>query len=236
MGFFDRFRQQDNDTIKAEKLTIDDEADVDVDADIDEPDEFEKEAPADRETAGPFDVDEAPEGVPVIDFGALRVPARPGMGIRVEFREQTQAIVAIAIDLDGSSLQLQPFAAPRSSGIWGEVREQLLESMARQGAEAEVVDSPVGKAVVATIGKESAKQRTIKFLGVDGPRWFVRGVVSGPAARDEALLEQMVEVFRSVVVNRGSHAAPPRELLPMQMPDALAQQMQARQQAGGSAE
>lgn len=229
MGFFDRLRQRDEGTIKAERLSADDDA---AELDEFEDEDFEKEAPADREGSGPFDAAEAPEGN-YIDFGAIRIPAEEGMAIRVEFHQQTRAVVAVAIDLDGSTLQVQPFAAPRSSGLWREVRGQLTESLSAQGATTSTTETEVGTALVATMAaSEGAKQRTIKFLGVDGPRWFVRGVVSGPAARDEDLLAPLMKVFRGLIVVRGEQAAPPRDLLPMVMPDALAQQMQARAQAG----
>lgn len=227
MGLFDRLRQRDEDSIKAERLELDDDV---TSAEPDDDDELEvaKEAPADREIAGPFDEREAPERS-YIDFGALRVPAVDGMGIRVEFHETTRAVVGVAIDVDGSSLQVQAFAAPRSTGLWRTVRHQLGASLEEQGASVDEIETEVGTGLVATVSAEGGtKQRTLKFLGVDGPRWFVRGVVSGPAARDDKFFTEILEVFRGLVIVRGEQAIPPRDLLVMTMPDALAEQMRAR--------
>jgi hypothetical protein len=55
-------------------------------------------------------------------------------------------------------------------------------------------------------------------VGVDGPRWFLRGVISGDAAVDPQLGAVMEELFRSVVVVRGTAPMPPRDLIPLHMP------------------
>ena len=60
--------------------------------------------------------------------------------------------------------------------------------------------------------------RLARFIGVDGPRWFLRGVISGEAAVDVAAAEQVEELFRSVVVVRGTAPMPPRDLIPLRMP------------------
>ena len=60
--------------------------------------------------------------------------------------------------------------------------------------------------------------RLARFIGVDGPRWFLRGVISGAGAVDPAVAEQIDELFRSIVVVRGSTPMPPRELIPLKMP------------------
>ena len=54
---------------------------------------------------------------------------------------------------------------------------------------------------------------------MDGPRWFLRGVISGEAVLDnEEAAEAIDEVFRSVIVDRGDEPRPPRELLPLVVP------------------
>ena len=61
-------------------------------------------------------------------------------------------------------------------------------------------------------------ERQLKFFGADGPRWFLRGILSGQALQDEATSVVLDNVFRQLVVNRGLEALPPRELLPLVMP------------------
>ena len=58
------------------------------------------------------------------------------------------------------------------------------------------------------------------FAGIDGRRWFLRVVYSGSPAVDEEARAPFDEVLRSVVVARGDEPRAPRELLPLQMPEA----------------
>ena len=73
---------------------------------------------------------------------------------------------------------------------------------------------------------EPGGMRLVRFVGVDGPRWFVRGLFSGPAADggDQAAL--LEEVFRDVVVVRGEHPVPPREILELRLPPEARQALE----------
>ena len=57
-----------------------------------------------------------------------------------------------------------------------------------------------------------------RFLGIDGPRWFLRGVISGRGAIDDDAAAPLVAIFRNTVVVRGSDPMAPRELLPLRLP------------------
>ena len=48
-----------------------------------------------------------------------------------------------------------------------------------------------------------------RFVGVDGPRWFLRAVFSGRAAIDEEAAQPLIEVVRGTVVVRGDARWPP---------------------------
>ena len=58
-----------------------------------------------------------------------------------------------------------------------------------------------------------------RFIGVDGPRWFLRAVLSGRAAIDEDAASVLLDVVRATVVVRGDEAMAPRELLALRLPD-----------------
>ena len=60
--------------------------------------------------------------------------------------------------------------------------------------------------------------RVARFIGVDGPRWFLRGVVTGDGAVNAEAAAEIEDLFRSVVVVRGSTPMPPRDLIPLHMP------------------
>lgn len=195
----------------------------------------EEAAPAARattRTAGPWDEADAPEDdLPRIDLGALLVPVRDGMEVRVDVQEQT---VVAATLVDGhSAMQIHAFAAPKSSGIWLEVRDEIAESIRQNGGSTENVDGELGPELRARVPAEAAghppgaglAQQPMRFLGVDGPRWFLRGLLTGPAATDPTQARRLLEVFRGTIVVRGTDAMAPRDMLPLRLPkDALAQQ------------
>jgi len=176
-----------------------------------------KSEPEDRAENGPFDEAEANAVRPYVDLGGVKVVPRPDLGLRLEVEEESQRVVAVALDYAGSTLQVQPFAAPRSSGLWHEIREQIVDQIQRQGGTAESVEGPLGPEVRAEIPSPEGS-RLARFIGVDGPRWFLRGVISGQAAVEREAGEQIEELFRSIVVVRGTTPMPPRDLIPLHVP------------------
>lgn len=183
----------------------------------------DKSAPADRRTAGPLDVTEVQGVKPYVDFGSLRIPSRENLAMRLEVEESSQRIVAVSMDFAGSSLQLQAFAAPKNEGVWHEIRTQMRESLAAQGGETQERIGSLGPELIAKIplSDESGKQaghRLAKFIGVDGPKWFLRGVVGGAALNDARAAADIDDLFRSVVVVRSDVPLPPKDLLPLTIP------------------
>jgi hypothetical protein len=153
----------------------------------------------------------------------MRVASRENLQMRLEVEEATQRIVAVSMDLNGSSLQLQAFAAPKNEGIWHEIRTQMRQSIAAQGGETEERVGSLGPELVAKIPlTDEAGNRTghrlARFIGVDGPKWFLRGVIGGAALNDARAAADIDDLFRSVVVVRGDVPLPPKDLLPLTIP------------------
>lgn len=185
--------------------------------------EFEapKSAPVDREFTGPFDESEANAARPYIDLGSIKILPREGLNIRLEVEENGQRVVAAGLDFLDSTLQVQPFAAPRTVGLWEEIRAQIVAQVESQGGQVIDRDGAFGPEVLAQIpvtGDNAGEVRLARFIGVDGPRWFLRGVISGAGATDPEVAEQIDELFRGIVVVRGNQPMPPRELIPLKMP------------------
>jgi len=183
----------------------------------------DKSAPADRDENGPLDETEANLVRPYVDLGGVKILPREGLHLRLEVEEDSQRVVAVGLDFDESTLQVQPFAAPRSTGLWHEIRAQIAEQIEQQGGVVTEVDGPFGpelRAQVPVIGGAGVTDgaRAARFVGVDGPRWFLRGVIAGKAAEQPDDAEDIEELFRSVVVVRGTTPMPPRDLIPLHMP------------------
>lgn len=188
-----------------------------IDDQLDE-ESYEKSAPEDRSEAGPLDEAEAPVR-PYIDLGGLRIVPRQGQQMRLEVEEATKRVVAVTLEHEGSTVQLQPFAAPRSEGIWGAVRAVVSEQLTRQGATVEEAEGLLGPELRCTLQPgPDGQPRAVRVIGVDGPRWMLQGIVGGKAATDEAAVAGIVEIYRSTIVCRGETPMPPRELIPLHAP------------------
>ena len=176
----------------------------------------------DRALHGPLDLSEIENTDGYVDLGALLVTPREGLSLRLEVEESTSRVIAVTLDLNGSSLQLQAFAASRSDKLWNDIREQIGESVGAQGGEVEILEGIFGKEVLAKVPAQGSDGtngfRVARFLGVDGPRWFLRGVLAGNAALDSEAAQEFEDLFRGVVVVRGETPLPPRDLLLLRLP------------------
>jgi hypothetical protein len=174
--------------------------------------------------AGPWDADEDIPDRERIDFGSLLVPTAEGVQVQVSVVENQPAWITVMRGQSG--LQLQAFAAPKSGGLWDEVRQEIAAEVARSGGQSIEADGPFGVELVARIiptdpvdGGGRGGLEPVRFLGVDGPRWFLRGLINGPAASYEDQARPLERVFADVVVVRGEHPVPPRDLLEIRLPD-----------------
>jgi len=116
------------------------------------------------------------------------------------------------------------FAAPRSEGIWDEVRTDLRDSLVRDGAKPEELDGEYGRELRARVRSPDGPLN-VRFVGVDGPRWFVRAIFQGAAAVDPERDPPLREALEGLIVDRGSEAMPVREALPLRLPPAAAAQL-----------
>jgi hypothetical protein len=167
---------------------------------------------------GPWDFHDVPDHdeVPRVDLGGILVPVPDGLEVRVEVQDDVP-VAATLVDR-GSELQVHAFAAPKSSGLWAEVRDEIAKSLAGAGGSADVADGPFGPELRARIPNENGGMQPARFLGVDGPRWFLRGLITGPASTDPSQAQRLEEAFRLLVVNRGGEAMAPRDMLPLHLP------------------
>ncbi|MFI6228269.1 DUF3710 domain-containing protein [Micromonospora echinospora] len=186
---------------------------------------------------GPYDISEVSDDVQRLDLGSLHIPAVPGVEVRVQ--ADPQGVVQQVVLVHGeNALQLGVFAAPRSDGIWDEVREEIRQSLFNDGAAAQEVSGEYGTELRARVRTPDGIT-DLRFIGVDGPRWMVRGVYQGVAAVDPAAAGPLAECLDGLVVDRGQEAKPVREPLPLRLPKEVAAQHQAQaaaQGADGSAE
>ena len=198
----------------------------------------------DWRTDGPWDISEVEDltgtdQAPKIDLGSLIVTGVPGSELRLQVAEETKEIVSAMLIIEtavdtgsgrqqkvSSALELGAYAAPRSGGLWAELREEISAAATAQGGSASLREGPFGVELhrfipVTTPDGEQGYQPSRMWVA-EGPRWLLRGIVYGQAAVEEDLespvVTDVLSAFRQVVVRRGDEAMAPGDLLPLSMP------------------
>ncbi|MEU3306364.1 DUF3710 domain-containing protein [Nocardiopsis sp. NPDC055551] len=186
---------------------------------------------------GPWDSTEGAPETKRMDLGSMLLPTEQGAEIQVNVAQDgkgKQKIIGVTLVRGKTALQVQPFAAPKSSGLWEEMREELREQVTQQGGKVEDHEGTFGpelRAVIPIKGKttEDGRQlgQRVRFIGVDGPRWVLRGVIRGEGASKPEVMSEIEQVFSDIVVVRGDQPAPPSELLPITVPKEIQEKMAA---------
>ncbi|WP_240197184.1 DUF3710 domain-containing protein [Nonomuraea lactucae] len=183
-----------------------------------QPEKVAAEVPAaPMRESGPWDADEPHPDHDRIDLGGLRLPHNPDFDVRLaSVGDQHVGVVVIH---EESTLQLQALAAPKTLGLWDEVKTKILQQLTsleeRQG--------PFGVELTGEITAEGVT-RPARYIGVDGPRWFLLAIVHGKAAADDDAAEPFLAFLRDVVVVRGSEPMAREEPIPLRRPNEQASQ------------
>lgn len=159
-----------------------------------------------------------------LDLGSVLIPVVEGGQVTVEMSPDHQPEAVYLVTPHGR-ISVTAFAAPKSPGLWREVVRELAASLRDEGATTSVSDGHWGREVLAEMAGAAHQ-----FIGVDGPRWMVRCVASGPAESATPLAQLARAVLAESVVRRGNDPVPPREMLPIVLPPVLAEQVEAAQQ------
>jgi hypothetical protein len=210
---------------------------ADADRDELEYDEPEQPAGTPRAEGGPWDAEEPFPELDRVDLGSLRVPVGPEHEIQLVMAEQHGAWVTVRHR--ESEVQIQAFAAARRSSLWDDIRVEIAAEVDSAGGRSHESTGPFGTELIAEVpaepGQPASGMRMVRFVGVDGPRWFLRGLFTGPAAGGGEPAGLLEEVFSQVIVVRGEHPVPPREILELQLPpearQALEEQAAAEQES-----
>lgn len=182
---------------------------------------------AGEELEGPFDIDDFDDpsvaAVARLDLGSVLIPMPDGGQVQVELNN-AGAPSAIWVVTPHGRFTIAAYAAPKSAGLWREVASELADSLRKDTGKVSIEDGPWGREVVG-VGAENAG--VVRFIGVDGYRWMIRCVVSGPHDRIDALVEQARDALADTVVRRGDTPMPVRNPLPIQLPEPMAAQLRA---------
>lgn len=239
---FKRRKDQDGDEFVADPPDpgVDQDTDPQGPLEVDAGEDLAAAAVADR-TDGPFDITEVDDADPMtaerIDFGAVQVPLIDGLEIRVELDQESNEPMAITLVHGQGAVQVRAFAGPRSGGAWELVLEDLREQIGGDGGAVDESTGPFGVEIAAAIQGQDEQGnevvQPIRFIGVDGPRWLLQGVLFGEGT-DRATAGGLESVFRSLVVVRGDTAMPVGAALPLSLPEQVPGQVEEGEEPGDS--
>ncbi|MDP9435500.1 MAG: DUF3710 domain-containing protein [Actinomycetota bacterium] len=184
---------------------------------------------------GPWDVDDVPDpDTARVDLGSLQIPVPPGVQLRIDMSPEGE-VIAATMEQGEAQMMVNAFAAPRSEGIWQEVRDEIRASLLESGGRVNEQEGPFGPELQAVVRTEVPGQGVApapaRFVGVDGPRWFLRALFSGAAAVQPEAAAPLEDALRQVVVVRGTDPMAVRDPLPLRLPREVAEQAAAEQAA-----
>ncbi|MBK9740079.1 MAG: DUF3710 domain-containing protein [Actinobacteria bacterium] len=159
------------------------------------------------------------DGVERLDLGALRVTATEGIDVQVQVDENSGNIIQLTFAKADGAVQVQPYAAPRSGGLWDTVRSQIKASISTGGGLVEDVDGPFGVELRAQVKADgSPNLQPARFTGIEGPRWFLRAVFLGAATKPGPTSDALEAMVRGLIVVRGGEAMPVGAPIPLRLP------------------
>lgn len=220
--------KRSTDTTSQDESTVDDSTgsqDVESEAasvSADDRDEDSDDAQSDEESRydgqryeGPWDIndDAVIDYANHLDVGAFKLPYLQGVELRLKANRTTGDILGATITYGDSSLELEAFAAPKTLGLWDDVRGDLLDA----NPEADEQEGAFGTEILLPV-QVKGKRLMTRVVGVDGHRWMLRGIFSGKAASAGEEKDILDRYFSDVVVERGDEPLAPHDLIPMHPP------------------
>lgn len=205
---------------------------------VDDIDELKQDRPR-----GPWDrdettVDDEEEGY--IDLGGLLVRGVDGIELRLQVADQEGTIATVLLAGPDSGLEVRAFAAPRNGGIWDDVRQDIAAEAVRRGGTASEIDGEFGTELTMSVPVQAPDGRQAvqpsRIVGVEGPRWLLRGTFLGRSALEPNPDGPLETAFRDIIVVRGNDPMAPRETIHMRMPPEAQSQMMAEVQAHAAAQ
>jgi hypothetical protein len=173
--------------------------------------------------AGPYDVDEMPaDGPERVDLGSLLIAPEPGRELRLQVDEASGVVQSVVLAGSDGALELRAFAAPRNGDLWSEARPQIASEVAGRGGTATEREGRWGPELVCRVQVRTPDGKTgtqeSRIIGVNGPRWLLRGTLLGKPATDVDGSGDWEDLLSRVAVRRGDQAMPVGEPLAVTMP------------------
>jgi hypothetical protein len=182
------------------------------------------------DTDGPFDVEDYDDPSVVTvgrhDLGSVLIPENDAAELAVEVNQQGVPTMVWMVTPNGR-YNITAYAAPKTGGLWREIVTEIAESLRNDSAQVSVEDGPWGREVVGVVTK-GPEPVVMRFVGVDGYRWMVRGAAIGAPDSADAIAADVRNALADTVVRRGDTPQPVRNMLPLQLSESLVGRLRAR--------
>lgn len=187
-------------------------------------------ASSDDDLEGPFDIEDFDDDVVATqgrhDLGAVLIPQNDTAELAVEVNQQGVPTMVWMVTPNGR-YNVTAYAAPKTGSLWREVATEVADSLRKETSQVSIEDGPWGREVVGlmTNGPEPVVMR---FIGVDGYRWMIRGAAIGAPDNAKSIAQDLRTALADTVVRRGDTPQPVRNMLPLQLSEALVDRLRAR--------
>ena len=180
-------------------------------------------------TQGPLDLSDGVDTSSMLDLGAVFLPNIPGLEVHLDLDPRLGVGKSVSLHLNMTIAEVQVFAAAADEDPWAAMRDAIASGLREQKVDCSIEMGRFGTeiyAVMPTVDLDgNAHVQPVRFVGVRGPRWLIRAVISGdgalPNANPDAIADSGInEVISKLVINRGEDPLPPGERLALRSPTA----------------
>jgi hypothetical protein len=179
---------------------------------------------------GPFDIDDFDDPTVATqgrhDLGSVLIPVDETAELAVEVNQEGVPTMVWMVTPNGR-YNFTAYAAPKTGSLWREVVTEVADSLRKEAAKVTIEDGPWGREVVGVM-TQGPEPVVMRFIGVDGYRWMIRGAAVGSPENADAIAKDVRKAMADTVVRRGETPMPVRYMLPLQLSESLVTRLRAR--------
>jgi hypothetical protein len=164
----------------------------------------------------------ADENIERLKLGSLWIPVMEGLDVAADLDKSNGRLTSVSLTYCDSIASLHLFAAAKDTDTWSEIRYEIAARLEETKVQPKIVNGKFGAevhAVMPTYDQSgNVTIQAVRFLGINGDRWFMRISISGLATFDEEASNSLDTLLSLLVVERGEVALAPGEKLPLDFP------------------
>ncbi|XAZ33515.1 DUF3710 domain-containing protein [Glutamicibacter halophytocola] len=149
----------------------------------------EVSASSDEPKTGPYDINDVADTNEYLDFGSILIKPVSGLKVRMDVEESNKRVIAVSLEIAESRVQLMAFSSSKSESLWPGIKDKIKSDITAQNGEIFKRDGDYGEELLAKVPQQLPDGRAghvaLRFVGIDGPRWFLRAVIGGNAIANE---------------------------------------------------